>query len=575
MLAAAFVLSGLVGLSIQQSTPLPSVVVKNGTYHGLHQTTYNQDLFLGIPYAQPPVGNLRFQLAQALNTSWSQPRDAKVYSPECFGYGSDQVGHNISEDCLALNIVRPAGHEGELLPVGVWIHGGGFLMGGTSDQRYNLSFIVQKSVEMGKPIIGVSIAYRLSFWGFSDSEEVRKAGVTNLGLHDQRKALQWIQENVGSFGGDSSKVTIWGQSAGAGSVGTHLIAYGGRDDGLFRGAICQSGNSILPLSPNYNVSDGQLAYNNIASIVGCRNTSDTLKCLREVDTKTLNSAINATFRLFPPVRDGTLIQDSIYDQLQNGAFIKVPLISGTNTDEGTGFGPRGISSDTAFAHYLSSKSTKASLNESILAALLAVYPNLPAASDVLYNIPLNFTQFNTTPAVPAPYNTPDTLSNTTYGSQWRRLVAFSGDFEFAGPRRLQCQSWSRHNVSAYCYRFNAVPSGYPPEIGSAHFDEVAFVFNNLDGLGYAINPFQDQPQSYTDLSDLMTRMWVSFIHDGSPNQHGVLDYEEWPIYDIQQNGGVGKDYFFTSTPKSSIETDDWRIAGINYLNSLWKTVYGM
>lgn len=149
-------------------------------------------------------------------------------------------------------------------------------MGGTPDRRYNLSFIVENSVTIGKPIVAVSIAYRLSGWGFLDSTEIRAAGVTNIGMQDQRKALYWIQENIAAFGGDPEKVTIWGESAGAGSVGIHLIAYGGRNDRLFHGAICESGNSILLGTANYNVSVGQVIYDNITAAVGCSGNSDTL-----------------------------------------------------------------------------------------------------------------------------------------------------------------------------------------------------------------------------------------------------------------------------------------------------------
>lgn len=429
-------------------------------------------------------------------------------------------------------------------------------MGGASDRRYNLSFIVENSVQIGKPIIAVSIPYRLSAWGFLDSAEVRQAGVTNIGMHDQRLALAWIQENIAAFGGDPSKVTIWGESAGAGSVGIHLIAYGGRNDGLFSGAICESGNSILLGTENYNVSDGQAIYNNISAAAGCSGSSNTLECLRRVDYATLNAAINVTQSYgFYPYEDGSLIQGSQYDQLNNGNFIKVPLLSGANTDEGTAFGPRGIDNDTAFAKYLAATPGKFLLNDTTVQILEATYPNIPGALDVLYEVPLSY-QFN-----------------STYGHQYRRADAFGGDFAFHAARRLQCESWSKQNVSAYCYRFNVRPTGVPLFIGSTHFQEVAFVFNNLQGLGYAINPFEGQPQSYTDLSEAMSRMWVSFIHDGNPNNHGVQGYEEWPVYDIVQGGGIGQDYFFDAN-STHVEDDSWRAAGIAYLNTLWKVAYG-
>ena len=118
--------------------------------------------------------------------------------------------------------MRPAGYDQEKLPVGFWIHGGGFSNGGGGDQRYNLSFIVKQSVKIGKPIIGVSINYRLNLWGFLHSNEVVGEGITNLGLRDQRLALYWVQENIATFGGDPGKVTIFGESAGAASVGFHV-----------------------------------------------------------------------------------------------------------------------------------------------------------------------------------------------------------------------------------------------------------------------------------------------------------------------------------------------------------------
>lgn len=177
----------------------PTVTTTNGTVQGYYQATYNQDYFLGIPFAEPPVGDLRFRNPQSLSKPFDGVKVATEYYPECVGYGGDQLGYDVSEDCLALNIVRPAGHEGQNLPVGVWIHGGGYIMGGTPDKRYNLSFIVQSGVEIGKPIIGVSIPYRLSAWGFLDGNEVRSEGNTNVAMRDQRLALGWLQDNIGKL----------------------------------------------------------------------------------------------------------------------------------------------------------------------------------------------------------------------------------------------------------------------------------------------------------------------------------------------------------------------------------------
>jgi carboxylesterase type B len=196
------VLSPLATARHNSSTQEPTVTVRNGTYTGIHSSSYDQDFFLGLPFAQPPLADLRFRKPQSLKTTWYGARNASAYSAACVGYGGDNIAYpSQSEDCLYLNIVRPSGDEHKNLPIGVWIHGGGYYMGSGIDQRYNLSRIVKRSIEIRKPFIGVSINYRGSAWGFLSGKEVLESGETNLGLRDQRMALQWINENIGAFGG--------------------------------------------------------------------------------------------------------------------------------------------------------------------------------------------------------------------------------------------------------------------------------------------------------------------------------------------------------------------------------------
>lgn len=209
----------------QASASSPTVTVKNGTYQGLYSPEYDQDFFLGMRYAQPAE---RFELARPLNSTWNGTALATEYPPHCVGYGSDDTGYTVSEDCLYLNVVRPAGtNASSNLPVAVWIHGGGLVMGGSADKRYNLSFIVQNSVDLGTPIVAVSLNYRLSAFGFLCGSEALDAGITNNGFRDQRQALRWVNENVAAFGGDPTKVTIWGESSGAESLNAQVLAYNG------------------------------------------------------------------------------------------------------------------------------------------------------------------------------------------------------------------------------------------------------------------------------------------------------------------------------------------------------------
>lgn len=351
-------------------------------------------------------------------------------------------------------------------------------------------------------MIGVSINYRLQGLGLLFGQEILDAGVANLGLKDQRQALQWLQENIAAFGGDPAKVTIWGESAGAGSVGAQLVAYGGRDDQLFRGAIQESGGPV-DTSPVLTAQDWQPYYDNITRAVDCGAASDTLACLRTVPIETLaavlNSSVTANVPRWGPSVDGDFLPNKTTSLLLAGRFVQVPLLHGRNHDEGTQFSTEGINTTAQFlADVLS-----AGFSNATAQTMAILYPDIPAVG------------------IPSTLHGRPTGPDAYLGAQWKRASAYTGDLVMHAPRRLISQTYAKYNVSSWSYHFNVLVHGVSPAVGATHFQEVVFVFDNTQGLGYetavAENPFEDEPDTFTELATMMSRMWVSFIVDGDPN----------------------------------------------------------
>lgn len=432
---------------------------------------------------------------------------------------------------------------------------GGFYEGGTVDPRYNLSRLVQKSVEASKPIIGVSLNYRLSAFGFLWSEEVKANGTGNNGLRDQRLALHWIQENIAAFGGDPSKVTLFGESAGGIAIGRHLTAYGGRDDGLFRAVIMESGGPLerWPYATPDPESYTEELYTNLTTSTGCANATSPLECLRALPFEDLNTALNITdtwisgtgLGPWVSVIDGDFLQDYQSTQIKDGRFVQVPTLYGTNTDEGTAIGPSGISTDEAFRAAIA----EGGPDNTTIAMVEVLYPNVPAIG------------------IPAEHAlTAD--EEATYGTQWKRVAAFFGDMVEHMPRRAAVQAMASRNVTAYSYRFNVLPAGLAAAIGVTHYQEVAWVFNNIDGAGYSTNPFAvndaAQRAAYVEVSTLMSRMWASFATDLDPNNHGLTGYPTWPKYTLA-NEGAGDNFVFDANVTSYVERDDYRVPGMAFL----------
>ncbi|KAJ6615854.1 Alpha/Beta hydrolase protein [Mycena sp. CBHHK59/15] len=345
-----------------QATPI--VDLGYAKYQGMVDAATNITNFLGIRYAAAPVGDLRFRAPQPpANVTGVQ--QATVQPNQCFQSSAGVSPTNpleartaeviSTEDCLFLNVYFPSDAEGtpvEKLPTLVWIHGGGYLAGQAS--AYNGEDLIRQS---NRGIVVVIIQYRLGVFGFLPGAEVKKNGALNAGLLDQDFALRWVNRHISKFGGDPLKVTIWGESAGAGSVLQHVVANGGKTKPqLFRGAITSS--TFLPSQYKYNDRVPELLYSEVAARANCTSAADSMACLRAADANTLqtaNTQINSggffgTF-LFVPVVDGTFITQRPTVSLMQRKVNGKALLSITNTFEGDDFVNQGTAATANATHY--------------------------------------------------------------------------------------------------------------------------------------------------------------------------------------------------------------------------------
>ncbi|KAF7317247.1 Carboxylic ester hydrolase [Mycena chlorophos] len=333
----------------------PVVDLGYAQYQGTVNAANNFTQFLGVRYAAAPLGDLRFRAPQPPATV-SGVQAATTQPNQCFQasdgvsltnpletgtFGLQSRAVESSEDCLFLNVYYPSDATGappKDLPVLVWIHGGGYLAGQASG--FNGDDILNQS---NRNLVVVIIQYRLGVFGFLPGAEVKANGALNAGLLDQDFALRWVNTHISKFGGDASKVTIWGESAGAGSVLQHVVANGGKTQPqLFRGAITSS--TFLPSQYQYNDAVPELLFKEVVLQSNCSSASDAMACLRAADAnvlETANTQINndgffGTF-LIIPVIDGEFITQRPTVSLLEGKVNGKALLSVTNTFEGTVF----------------------------------------------------------------------------------------------------------------------------------------------------------------------------------------------------------------------------------------------
>ncbi|KAK6078965.1 carboxylesterase family protein [Seiridium cupressi] len=523
----------LLALPVAQAQA-PTAQTLNGTYQGRYLADWDQDAFLGIPYAQPPVGSLRYRWPQSINESFDDVRDATQYGYSCMQYATT---FNISEDCLTVNVIRPAGNFSEPLPVLVWIFGGGLYTGSTADPQYNLSGIVKVSQDVGKPFIAVSINYRLGMWGFLQTAQILAEGSSNAGLLDQRLALHWIQENIDAFGGNPEEVVIWGESAGAQSVAYHLFAYDGRDDGLFRGAIMESGG---PTGAQVEtLSWYNSAVENLTRAVGCWGVTDQLACLRSLGQATLFAAHPSV--VWNPLLDGDFLTGYPSQLIEEGKYNAVPIITGANTDETFAISGTPNTEEDIFNSIFTWRS----------------YPLTPPTVRKLFEL------YPDDPCYAVPYAITNCTRHPTRGLQWRRAASIGSDLVMVSQRRKMAELYTSAGVDVYSYRFDQRLWNGAEWDGVKHFQNVAFSFQNISGL---LGP-SPQYDSHLQLAKAIGQAYTYFVNDLDPNGTGDEGTGKsllpaWPKYDLD----APKNIVLNAT-ENWVEDDTWRKEGIAFINT--------
>jgi para-nitrobenzyl esterase len=474
----------------------PTVKVEQGTLQGAVEQ--GMTVYRGIPFAAPPVGDLRWRAPQPA-AKWDGVRKADKFAPQCVQNTGPvrpgEVTPAMDEDCLYLNVWTPAKSESSRTPVLVWIYGGGFNGGATSIPTYSGEVLARKGVLL------VSIAYRVGPLGFMAhpglSAESPQHVSGNYGLLDMIAGLQWVQKNIAKFGGDPNKVTIFGESAGG--IAVSMLCASPVARGLFQGAISESGGSFghyrVAGQPGENMrllAEAERSGLTLAANAGVAN----IKELRSLPADKIMAATRGQRGMAWPIVDGYVIPDDQYRLYSTGKFNDTPILIGYNSDEGASFSPPRTSRE----YIDNTKRRYGNFADSLLSAY--------APGD----------------GVP-PKTARDLQRDAAFGWHtwiWARLQAEKG------------------KGNAFLYYFDQhpdYPAGSPRAgYGSPHGREVPYVFGHLSGLRGETPDAADQT-----ISDSMVTYWTNFAKYGDPNGKGVPN---WPAFGDQNPTAM----YFAGTP---------------------------
>jgi para-nitrobenzyl esterase len=461
----------------------PTVKIDTGKLEGKSDGTITA--FLGVPFAKPPVGDLRWKPPVA-PAKWKGVRKATEFGSRCMqGRVFDDMifrDPGISEDCLYLNVWTPAklGKGKDKLPVMVWIYGGGFVGGATSEPRQDGTNLAKEGV------VVVSMNYRLGIFGFFAHPELAKENshnaTGNYGLMDQSAALQWVKRNIAQFGGDPGNVTIFGESAGSFSVSEQMASPVSK--GLFHKAIGESGGAFSSQGLPFRTKEQSAEEG--AKFAKEHLNADTLAALRALPAqKVLDAQMAAKGERFAPNVDGYFLPETPEAIFGAGKQSDVPLLAGWNRDEGSFGVPK----------------------ENQAAALKAIATkDFPSKSDEFLQL--------------YPADNDDEAK--------RPIADYMGDhfIAFSTWKWIDAQK-KTGKAPVYRYRFDMDhpkdPKRGPEEAGAYHSAEIEFVFGALDSETW----ISWRPEDHK-LTDLMRKYWSNFAKKSDPNGEGL---PKWPTYE--------------------------------------------
>ena len=492
-MAMSCILLGLVlfpSISYSENFCAQPVQTESGLVRGMEDKDSRSCVWLGIPYAAPPVGERRWK-APVPAQPWSGVREAENWGNMCLQQKSPFVTEPrektdvLSEDCLYLNIWRP--NKPGRFPVMFWIHGGGYTMGSGKYPGGKLS-------EFGEVVV-VTINYRLGVFGFMASPALREEdpnqSTGSYGSLDQVAALKWVKENIANFGGDPTNITIFGESAGGWSVCTMLATP--LNNGMFSKAIIQSGGC----EASESLEKGYAKAGEIASKVGCG--ADDLKCLRAVPAdKLVMGGVGDILRngfQFVPHEDGYVLNGTPLAMIRAGNFNKVPLMAG---------------------------STKEEVNVVVEIGRPRLSNALPCAYEKLMQRNLNLSA-EEAEKVAAVYRL------EKYDNKPKHAFAYMlTDLALACPTFLGLASVAQANLPVYYYRYDYQGFKYGKYLHAMHSMELPLVFNSIDKgsmSGLFNNKNVDQAR---ELSKIIQGYWTNFAKNGNPNGPGL---PLWPAFD--------------------------------------------